>query len=92
MPRTPLVDEAAEAAVAVAASALDGYLRERDGLRVRVAALRSIDPDTRYVVRSNGGGFTPDLQVGPSAGELLAAAETDLADVEATIAKLEGAN
>ena len=67
---------------------IEAYKRERDGAVLKLSALRSMDPELRFVVRSNSP-YTPDLMLGPTAADLVAEAEQNVADIDAAIAALE---
>jgi hypothetical protein len=69
---------------------LEAYKREREGLQQRLATLRELDPETRFVVSSGlPQALGPGLKLGPTAADLVAEAEQNLADVEATIGAFE---
>jgi len=69
---------------------LSGYRAERDGVRHKLSLLRSIDPATRYIVKADTQyAPAPGLQLGPTAADLVAEAEQQLADIERAIEALE---
>ena len=69
---------------------LAAYRYERQGVLHKLTLLRSIDPDTRYVVPADTPyAPQPGLMLGPSAADLAAEAEQQLADIDRAIAALE---
>ena len=69
---------------------IEAYKREREGARLKVSALRSLDPDTVFIVPANTPHAPPPgLMLGPTAADLVAEAEQNVADIEAAIAALE---
>jgi hypothetical protein len=66
-----------------ARTALESYQRERAAVEQKLAQLRRIDPQTQYVVPThNPLGLTPAYQLGPTAADLIAGAEQNLAEVD----------
>jgi hypothetical protein len=66
------------------------YKTERDGVLHKLSLLRSIDPDTRYVLPATTPyAPQPGLMLGPTAADLVAEAEQQLADIERAIEALE---
>lgn len=74
-------------------SARDAYATERWSVLQRISRLRTIAPDTQFVIRPSLAAMDMPAGaigiVGPTVADLIAQAEGDLAEIDATLERLE---
>jgi hypothetical protein len=71
-------------------SQIAAYKRERDGVLLKLSQLRALDPTMVFVVpAATQYAPPPHLTLGPTAADLVAETEGQLADIERAIEALE---